>query len=97
MENKALENESHRLADFMKSAESFLKALGEYYVLHPDQYQKEANVVCQIVDRAKIEAERDKALKCGCKYMSDGLCAGQKGMPQCTPMFGYCPLARDNK
>ena len=32
-----------------------------------------------------------------CEYLSDGRCVGQKGMPECTPNFGYCPLVCKNR
>jgi hypothetical protein len=29
-----------------------------------------------------------------CKYYSSGRCMGQKGMPECTPNYGYCPMKK---
>lgn len=89
-------NPDNCFGKMQKSAEEFMKALDEYYVLHPDEYKKELAVVQGIVDRAKERAEKDNALACGCKYLNGELCMGQKGMPVCTPNFGYCPLARKN-
>lgn len=32
-----------------------------------------------------------------CKYNRDGLCLGQKCMPECTAGYGYCPLLKQSK
>jgi hypothetical protein len=80
-----------------KSAEEFMQAMNEYYVMHPEQYEQEMTVVKGIMDRAKERAEKDNLLACGCKYLRGELCSGQKSMPVCTPNFGYCPFAKNNK
>ena len=57
---------------------------------------------------SSLKAEVDSAIKClldhsdppqeeplpGCTYNHEGRCWGQKCTPECTPGYGYCPLAK---
>ena len=32
-----------------------------------------------------------------CKYNHNGLCWGQKGAPECTAKYGYCPCSKQDQ
>ena len=50
------------------------------------------------IELLKKNSEDEKTvIATECKYNHDGLCWGQKGTPECTAGYGYCPLVKETK
>ena len=81
-----------------ESAADFVYSMAAYWAAHPDVYEAELLALTDILRKAgvkpksnviRIQTDENPEK---CRYLSEGLCMGQKCMPECTPNIGYCPL-----
>lgn len=81
--------------DLLKEIEAVYK--GRYDRSYDQAVHDLYNAIVKRIRRAPNCAEKSKKVEEKCKYLTDdGLCMGQKGMPECSPCGPYCPLRRES-